>query len=153
MLLKSLSVAYGWLWKWWKVLEIVINSDSTIAKLVYVPLIFGFLTKVISSQKEEVSFWPHLRENHYTDDGGDHHHIFGGAHMEDLFSSHIIPTAPQKYVLNMGLFSRLIIKCLDHTYAAARDFNVRSAHKTWLINLFIIQLFSNAVWASCLKTL
>ena len=24
----------------------------------------------------KVSFWPHLRENHYTDDGGDHHHIF-----------------------------------------------------------------------------
>ena len=38
----------------------------------------------------EVSFWPHLRENHYTDDGGDHHHIFGGAHMEDLFSSHML---------------------------------------------------------------
>ena len=37
-----------------------------------------------------VSFWPHLRENHYTDDGGDHHHIFGGAHMEDLFSSHML---------------------------------------------------------------
>ena len=32
-----------------------------------------------------VSFWPHLRENHYTDDGGDHHHIFG-AHMENISS-------------------------------------------------------------------
>lgn len=34
-------------------------------------------------QATPLSFWPHLRENHYTDDGGDHHHIFW-AHMENI---------------------------------------------------------------------
>ncbi len=26
--------------------------------------------------RQQQRFWPHLRENHYTDDGADHHHIF-----------------------------------------------------------------------------
>ena len=41
---------------------------------------------LLSCSATKVSFWPHLRENHYTDDGGssgDHHHIFW-AHMENI---------------------------------------------------------------------
>ena len=56
-----------------------------ISKLYLRAFFHSFGHSSIAAAATKVSFWPHLRENHYTDDGGDHHHIFGGAHMEDLF--------------------------------------------------------------------
>ena len=96
---------------------------------------------LLSCSATKVSFWPHLRENHYTDDGGssgDHHHIFW-AHMENIrplsawiLSHHVGYTArlseqggrgargpPNFTILVYPLSTRGDGFCLPHYYSPA----------------------------------